>query len=818
MERSHLAPDALVELEFVSQRSIGTHWHENIELDFVVSGEVRLVVEQDAYQLASGDICLVNAGRKHSFEGSDSALIARFLISYAKVRELLGLERALFWCNSAQERNVAYESLRRTIFQLLNQEVCGEGKNRLFIRSLHYQMLHILAENFLLSPSSERYRAQDDAGDDRMQQIVGYVRTNFRESISLSDLAEMLYLSPTYVSRYIRQASGGTFMQLVNSVRLEHAMEDLAYTDDSIMKIALENGFASVAAYNKAFRDAYGMSPSEFRRERLGGREQAGEARRRERAQVRERVRGCLERNPSAALPEPVLRVDIEAEMGALAPCRWDNCTSKLANVGAAAELLDAQLQQQVIAGREDLGFEYVGFWDIFDPRLYLDIHAGEDGQNFGRLDAILDFLVRNHLKPYIELGFKTKRVIRTTAKIVYERAFDEDFANEAEMASFYRGLFAHVIARYGSWEVCSWRFEYWERVEAASDAAGVLQYDRMTPEEHLAYFRRFGIIARALRSQLPEAQIGGAGFPARVYGEENLAKILALWVRQQETPDFISISCYPYQQEREGGVAYEKRTTDLAFVRYGIELARHAMGEAGLSAFPLYVTEYNLTLSSRNALNDSCLKAAFVVGNAIDCMGTAGLLGHQLYSDYFAEERDTNAPLFGGGGLLTRDGIPKPAYFAHEFLHMLYPDVVCRGENYIVTRNARGSVRMVCHNLKRPNFNYYRVEEDSLDVEQMASILSDREFLAIRLALHGLSDGTYVVKTSLLNAHHGSVQDTWRALDREPNLTAKEMEHLRMSSHGDISTKRCECCDGVLELEWEMEPNEIRYLHIYQR
>lgn len=44
-------------------------------------------------------------------------------------------------------------------------------------------------------------------------------------------------------------------------------MEDLLYTNESIMKIAMDNGFASVAAYNKTFKEKYAMTPSEFRRQ-----------------------------------------------------------------------------------------------------------------------------------------------------------------------------------------------------------------------------------------------------------------------------------------------------------------------------------------------------------------------------------------------------------------------------------------------------------------------------------------------------------------------------------------------------------------------
>ena len=169
-----------------------------------------------------------------------------------------------------------------------------------------------------------------------------------------------------------------------------------------------------------------------------------------------------------------------------------------------------------------------------------------------------------------------------------------------------------------------------------------------------------------------------------------------------------------------------------------------------------MHVTEYNLCLSSRNILNDSCLKAAYLMNNTIDCLGKAEILGHYLFSDFFTEAEDTGSLIYGGNGFLTKDGIAKPAFFAMEYLHMLYPAVLKKDKNYMITRNSRGSIRLVCHNLKTPNFIYYQAEEDALKIQELQSILSDREFLNIKLKVNGMHNGVYVIKTSVLNSHHG--------------------------------------------------------------
>lgn len=54
MENNYMSSDSLIELEFLSDRRIGIHYHENIELLFLISGELSVTVEEDTFQLDSG--------------------------------------------------------------------------------------------------------------------------------------------------------------------------------------------------------------------------------------------------------------------------------------------------------------------------------------------------------------------------------------------------------------------------------------------------------------------------------------------------------------------------------------------------------------------------------------------------------------------------------------------------------------------------------------------------------------------------------------------------------------------------------------------
>lgn len=137
---------------------------------------------------------------------------------------------------------------------------------------------------------------------------------------------------------------------------------------------------------------------------------------------------------------------------------------------------------------------------------------------------------------------------------------------------------------------------------------------------------------------------------------------------------------------------------------------------------------------------------------------------------------------------------------------------------NYLITRSERGSVRFVCHNMKKPNYHYYMTEEDSFEIQDMTAILEDRECLSIHVKMSHIQDGTYLIKRNRLNQSRGSVQDKWVDLNMETNLTMREMEYLRSASVSSISIEQAEAKEDTLEFDIRLEPNEIQYIHILQK
>lgn len=102
-----------------------------------------------------------------------------------------------------------------------------------------------------------------------IQRIIGEIDLCIKdcnnEEITLKRLSDSLGYSGFYVLRKFREISGMQFRDYLRYRRLAFALKDVRDTDKSLLDIALDYGFSSHEAFTRAFKEAYGITPSEYR-------------------------------------------------------------------------------------------------------------------------------------------------------------------------------------------------------------------------------------------------------------------------------------------------------------------------------------------------------------------------------------------------------------------------------------------------------------------------------------------------------------------------------------------------------------------------
>lgn len=811
MENNFVTKRILAELDFYYQLDSVAHSHEDIELLYVLYGSVELSAEGKLYSLAPGDILVINPYELHYSSLSAELLVCRFMISYQTMCKLLKKDKVSFSCGPGDKGKSAYGRLKTIIERILAQSV-SEDSPELSLVALNYQLAEEMAAGFLVADGGEE---KEHSEDHRMEAIMEYIRANYREPITLMSLSEAVYLSNAYLSKYIKKQFNMNYKDLLNSVRLNHAIEDLTHSGEPIMKIAMDNGFASASAFNRIFKNTFGVMPSEYRKthqdkDRDGG-EKASE---KVDPDVQAKVKAFLEkteikRHNADSTIDITMNVDANAVSSKQLSRNW----SKMINVGTAYDLTRSDFQEQILFLHEKVGFKYVRFWDVFSNELRIDIHGNPRNINMSRLFLALDFLVDNGLKPFVELGFKPMRLHKNAQEALIDLHRADTFHSTDEMRSFLEAVMKNLVRRYGEDEVGSWYFEFWKREALRYDRG--IQYFLKDEKPDSRYFDEFDAMAEGIRSVLPGAKIGGGGFSCQHYGEEGLRNIFLEWKKHPQKPDFVSLNCYPYKHHTENGRFYEKKDSNLNFIRSNIDEAKAVIRETGFRVKEFFVTEFNFTLSNRNLTNDSCNKACQLMQTLSECMNDADILAYWMASDAYAEYNDTNDFLFGGVGLLSKNGTPKPAFYTFEFLSRLHDNLVEKTANCIITKNGYDSWKLVCHNFKPYNRDYYSREEDRIKADELDSICVDSRPVNLNIHIDNIPNGVYQVRTREINSRSGSIQAIWQSMNMESDLDRDDLAYIRRMCTPRLMRESIVVTDGTLSYQIKIRPSEIKYLHI---
>jgi len=121
--------------------------------------------------------------------------------------------------------------------------------------------------DFRLLSTVQMQSAGDDDHLDHINALVGRITADVSQPFSAAEMASELGMSESRFSRFFRKATGNTFTDFVNRVRVNRACQLLMDSDRLVTDICYEVGFNNVANFNRRFLEIKGMTPTEFRRQ-----------------------------------------------------------------------------------------------------------------------------------------------------------------------------------------------------------------------------------------------------------------------------------------------------------------------------------------------------------------------------------------------------------------------------------------------------------------------------------------------------------------------------------------------------------------------
>lgn len=125
-----------------------------------------------------------------------------------------------------------------------------------------HQVQHEMIETFAEYMSSNNVR---NAHSKQIMQCIDYIRQNIHGSITVAELADVVMLNETYLSKLFKKEMGCTVSEYIRNEKIEEACYLLVYTDKTSIEIATDLSFSSHSYFISVFKKVTGLTPKEYR-------------------------------------------------------------------------------------------------------------------------------------------------------------------------------------------------------------------------------------------------------------------------------------------------------------------------------------------------------------------------------------------------------------------------------------------------------------------------------------------------------------------------------------------------------------------------
>ncbi|EEL31317.1 AraC family transcriptional regulator [Bacillus toyonensis] len=241
---------------------IPPHWHRSIEISLVIYGDVFLYVNGQKKKVSAGEFIFVNSGDVHEFEKVENASCAvmMLIVSYEFLKELnADFDKYRF---TLQASFVQKEKLQQIFYELKELVTNFDELSYIKMNSLIYEIVYIL-----LRHCKDRKKEDNDFQfGNKQKEIITYMYEHYDEKLKMKDVAKHFFVSEEHFSRMFKKSFGSNFTSFLTRYRLHKAYEDIISSTNSIQDIAVKHGFPNVKSFISQFKEKYGDTPLQYRK------------------------------------------------------------------------------------------------------------------------------------------------------------------------------------------------------------------------------------------------------------------------------------------------------------------------------------------------------------------------------------------------------------------------------------------------------------------------------------------------------------------------------------------------------------------------
>lgn len=795
-----------INVDLVKLTGYEKDWHTTIKLIIVLEGEATISVNDETFNLKENEVFLVNSWEIYVIYSISEFVYLELDIDLSKYNTKPKDYNVLkFRCNSLQSYDKSeYKQLKKAVFKFVrinnNDEVGLVFKSN----SLAYQILYLLMNQYLID--SSEIKELDSKYLKTLQEIVGYIEENYKNNISLLQISSHFGYTPQYFSTFFKKYMNQNFQNYYDNLRISKTISPLIDTDMPLEQIAIENGFIDYRSYIRAFRNKYETTPSEFRkRKELIEKDYSSSYISFNTKHYLDKIYQFEDDTKKLMNPKRIKGNSINIDYSQKGT-RLQKTFLNTLGVNSCSDLLKGNTKKMLEEIQNDIGFKYIRFNGLLsdDMSLYKRTLEGEEIISFVYIDEVFDYIRSLKLKPFLHFSFMPNDLAYNPNKKVYEAGYIMSKPkNLNDWINLVLNVVNHMINRYGLDEVILWPISIWSSPDSISFGF----------DDKLDFFEFYRRTYKAIKNISSKLMVGSPDLlPFSNDAYEWDKEFLSYCLDNNCYPDFLNVHYYMNVFDlNDCKKRVERLNKDPDSLSKFIDKIK---SQTFYRNEKINLTEWSLTTSHRNLLNDTIFISAFLVKNILQNMDRLESFTKWSLTDLTNQTQLPDQMYHGGLGLFTYNGVKKAGYNAIKLLSKLCNTVVASDDGYYVTKDKE-KFSIMLYNYEHYNDIYADGEYLSVDRFQRYNVFRMNKKNNYIFNFNELDFDYAIIKITRITKESGSSYDIYSSMSDIELAKASDVEDLKGLSIPKYEIYKRDVINNSLDLTVELNPLEVKLVEI---
>ncbi len=251
------------ESKFNERKYCPLHYHNEIELYYLLKGRIKYFVDNKTYFLNEGDLIIIPKFILHSTDSKDCLYNERLLLNFNSSHYF---SEAYCYLSELCKDNIIHISkenqpLIESMFYRIESEYRKKSADSNLLIKLYISELLMYLKRYKINSDTSEQNT-----DSQMQKIADYINLNYDKDLSLKILSKKFNLSESYISKRFKMAIGTCINEYINYVRVTYAEELLKTEKLPITEICSKCGFNDSSYFSSVFNKLKGITPYKFKK------------------------------------------------------------------------------------------------------------------------------------------------------------------------------------------------------------------------------------------------------------------------------------------------------------------------------------------------------------------------------------------------------------------------------------------------------------------------------------------------------------------------------------------------------------------------